>query len=412
MSSNVKSSRCRRPKKHRYRKRIRSTAQNDNDSHLQRTRPVLQHANTIDIVKSRNSSISDDDIPSTQHAHGGRSRSLSEVKDTFLTFDSEFIATSSPEQRAPPSLPINQRKTKMTESIKWDQRKKKSNFKRYNPLQLSSSRSSTVFASKSSACSEDEVASPSPSYSGLMQQIDRLKLENDLLRRRDRLSANVSALNAVITRLVIQETTEKKAVEGELNLFDNHLMKVAVGMNAKIECIREWIDEGLALCADSARSRPSTEIDGFSECNIDGIGEIAVSKTAKWMHSITNNLSIPSSTRSSMQSLSHSLLSIDEHSERFSKSRTSGIFGSSISSYAVPEEEEGDESFYNNKQDEEKEVDIRCDEDIALDLHRRMKAKSVESPCQNNQRLSSSFALHWIQLNEKEKARNKSNEST
>ena len=35
---------------------------------------------------------------------------------------------------------------------------------------------------------------------------------------------------------------------------------------------------------------------------------------------------------------------------------------------------------------------------IGMELSKKLKAKSVESPCQSNQRLSSTFALHWINL--------------
>jgi len=43
-------------------------------------------------------------------------------------------------------------------------------------------------------------------------------------------------------------------------------------------------------------------------------------------------------------------------------------------------------------------TDSQIFRESGLELSRKLKAKSVESPCHNNQRLSSTFALHWINI--------------
>ena len=187
------------------------------------------------------------------------------------------------------------------------------------------------------------------------------------------------------------------------------------------------------------------------------------------VQSITTNLSTPSSARSSMQS--NSMLSIDEHLERWNHSQHGRLFNkrrssanSALSSVsgpsggamtpmtassdktprtaleqsttrtlsfgdiqyaehgararskghgdAVPEEKapggpyddysyctDDEVAYYSNRGgDSDGAKGVRCDADLGLEFSRRMKAKSAESPCRNKHRLSSSFALHWINL--------------
>merc|ERR1712113_180478 len=78
----------------------------------------------------------------------------------------------------------------------------------------------------------------------LMKQIEKLNIENDLLRTKNDLSQNVTTLNETISKIVLQNALKKNRkkkkmkdgnvtgkIEKELNIFESKLIQITMALN-------------------------------------------------------------------------------------------------------------------------------------------------------------------------------------